>query len=51
MTNSTMAHGGHSLPQDLDHCPLCDSELQCGTDDHTFECPACAYTEREVVHA
>lgn len=57
MTNSTMAHGGHPLPHDLDHCPRCGSELRSGTDDHAFECPACAYTytytytEQEVGHA
>lgn len=51
MTNSTMAHGGHPWPHDLDHCPRCGSELRSSTDDHAFECPACAYTEQEVGHA
>ena len=55
MTNSTMAHGGHSLPHslphDLNHCPLCGSELQSGTNDRAYECPACEYTEQEVLHA
>lgn len=54
MTNPTMAHGGHPLPHslshDLNHCPLCGGELRSSTDDHAFECPACAYTEREVAH-
>ena len=50
MTNSTMAHGGHSLPHDLDQCPLCGSELQSGTNDRAYECPACEYTEQEVAH-
>lgn len=51
MTKSTMAHGGHPLSHDLNHCPLCGGELRSGTDDHAFECPACAYTEQEVAHA
>ncbi|ALN97609.1 hypothetical protein SJS40_07350 [Aeromonas caviae] len=51
MTNSTMAHGGHSLPHDLNHCPLCGCELRSGTDGYTYECPACEYTEQEVLHA
>ncbi|MFM5187436.1 hypothetical protein ACET9E_04260 [Aeromonas caviae] len=54
MTNSTMAHGGHplphSLPHDLNHCPLCGSELQSGTNDRAYECPVCEYTEQEVAH-
>lgn len=54
MINPTMAHGGHplphSLPHDLNHCPLCGSELQSGTNDRAFECQACAYTEQEVAH-
>ena len=53
MTNSTMAHGGHplphSLPHDLNHCPLCGGELQSGTNDSAYECQACEYTEQEVV--
>ena len=48
MTNSTMAHGGHPLLIDLNHCPLCGSELQSGTNDRAYECPACEYTEQEV---
>lgn len=48
MTNSTMAHGGHPLLNDLNHCQLCGGELQSGTNDRAFECPACAYTEQEV---
>ena len=39
MTNPTMAHGGHSLPHDLDHCPLCGSELQSGTNDRAYGAP------------
>ena len=54
MTNSTMAHGGHplphSLPHDLNHCPLCGGELRSGTDGYTYECPACEYTELEVTN-
>lgn len=54
MTNPTMAHGGHSLPHslphDLAHCPLCGGELQSGTHDRAYECPACEYTEQEVAH-
>ena len=48
MTNSTQAREGHPLPHDLNHCPLCGSELQSGSNDHAFECPACEYTEQEV---
>lgn len=48
MTNSTMAHGGHPLLRDLNHCPQCGSELRSGADDRSFECPACDYTEQEV---
>ena len=48
MTNPTMAHGGHYLPHDLDHCPLCGSELQSGTNDRAYECPTCEYTEQGV---
>jgi len=48
MTNSTMAHRGHPLPHDINHCPQCGSEMQSGTDDRAFECPACEYTELEV---
>ena len=50
MTNSTMAHGGHPLLHDLNHCPLCGSDLQSGTNDRAYECPACEYTEQEVAH-
>ena len=50
MTNSTMAHGGHPLLHDLNHCPLCGSELQSGTNDPAYECPTCEYTEQEVAH-
>ena len=50
MTNSTMAHGGHPLLHDLNHCPLCGSELQSGTNDRAYECPTCEYTEQEVAH-
>ena len=48
MTNPTMAHRGHPLPHDLAHCPLCGGELQSGTNDRAYECPACEYTEQEV---
>lgn len=48
MTNSTMAHGGHPLLNDLNHCPLCGSELRAGTDDTVNERPACKYIEQEV---
>lgn len=48
MTNSSMAHGGHPLPHDLAHCPLCGGELQSGTNDRAYECPTCEYTEQEV---
>ncbi|MGE6117123.1 hypothetical protein ACLHZU_13620 [Aeromonas salmonicida] len=48
MTKPILAHGGQPLPLDLNHCPLCGGELQSGTDDRTFECPACEYTEQEV---
>ena len=48
MTNSTMAPMGHPLLNDLNHCPLCGSELRSGTDGYTYECPACEYTEQEV---
>jgi len=51
MTNPTLAHRGHPLPHDLDHCPLCGSELQSGTNDRAYECPTCEYTEQEVAHA
>ena len=51
MTNSTMAHGGHPLPHDLAHCPLCGGELQSGTNDRAYECPTYEYTEQEVAHA
>lgn len=50
MTNPTMAHGGHSLLNDLNHCPLCGSELQSGTNDLAYECPTCEYTEQEVTN-
>ncbi|EPC4026386.1 hypothetical protein ACRZOU_002137 [Aeromonas salmonicida] len=48
MTNPTMARGGHPLLHDLGHCPQCGSELQSGTDDSIFECPACEYAEQEM---
>lgn len=48
MTNSTMAHGGHPLLHDLNHCPLCGSELRSSTNDRAYECQACEYTEQEV---
>jgi tRNA(Ile2) C34 agmatinyltransferase TiaS len=48
MTNPTLAHRGHPLPHDLAHCPLCGGELQSGTNDRAYECPACEYTEQEV---
>ena len=51
MTNPTMAHGGHPLLNDLNHCPLCGSELRSSTDDRAYECPTCEYTEQEVAHA
>lgn len=50
MTNSTMAPMGHPLLNDLNHCPLCGSELRSGTDGYTYECPACEYTEQEVTN-
>ena len=50
MTNPTMAHRGHPLPHDLAHCPRCGGELQSGTNEHAFECPACAYTEQGVTN-
>jgi hypothetical protein len=40
MTNPTLAHRGHPLPHDLAHCPLCGGELQSGTNDRAYECPA-----------
>ena len=51
MTKPILAHEGQPLPLDLNHCPLCGGELQSGTDDRTFECPVCEYTEQEVVNA
>lgn len=48
MTNSTQAREGHPLPHDLNHCPQCGSDLQSGSNDRAFECPACEYTEQEV---
>ncbi|WP_200891479.1 hypothetical protein [Aeromonas hydrophila] len=51
MTMNPTAPLGHSLCSDLDHCPMCGSELRTGTDDRSFECPGCDYTEQEVVHA
>lgn len=51
MTKPTQAPGGRPLPHDLDHCPLCGGQLRSGTIDHAYECPACEYTEQEVVHA
>ncbi|HHO0758319.1 TPA: hypothetical protein ACRTNY_001380 [Aeromonas hydrophila] len=48
MTNPTLAHRGHPLPHDLAHCPLCGGELQSGTNDRAYECPACEYTVQEV---
>ncbi|MGY3922028.1 hypothetical protein LA366_02530 [Aeromonas jandaei] len=36
---------------DLCHCPRCGSELRTGTDDRSFECSWCYYTEQEVVNA
>ena len=48
MTNSTQAREGRPLPHDLNHCPLCGSELQSGNDDLAYECPTCEYTEQEV---
>lgn len=51
MTMNPTAPLGHSLCSDLDHCPMCGSELRAGTDDRSFECPGCDYTEREVIHA
>ncbi|WP_170946585.1 hypothetical protein [Aeromonas salmonicida] len=52
MTKPTLAaYGGHPLPHDLDHCPLCGCELRSGTNDRAYECLACDYTEQEVCHA
>lgn len=34
----------------IHHCPACGGELQSGAEDHAFECPACEYTEQEVLH-
>lgn len=48
MTMNPTAPLGHPLCADLDHCPLCGGELQSGTDDRAYECPACEYTEQEV---
>ncbi|WP_324019419.1 hypothetical protein [Aeromonas hydrophila] len=48
MTKPILAHGGQPFSHDLNHCPLCGSELQSGTDDRAFECPTCEYTEQEV---
>lgn len=49
MTMNPTAPLGQPLSDDLDHCPMCGSELRTGTDDHAYECPGCEYTEREVV--
>lgn len=52
MTNESMAHSvATHLHTNLEHCPLCGSELHSGTDDRSFECPGCEYTEQEVSHA
>lgn len=32
----------------IHHCPMCGRELRTGTDDRSFECPGCEYTEQEV---
>ncbi|MFB2865729.1 hypothetical protein [Aeromonas sp. MdU4] len=48
MTIEPRALGGDPIRADLDHCPMCGSELRTGTDDHVYECPACEYTEREM---
>ncbi|MGL5293329.1 MAG: hypothetical protein ACRC9V_06130 [Aeromonas sp.] len=31
----------------IHHCPACGSELRTGTDDRSFECSGCEYTEQE----
>lgn len=51
MTMNPTTPQGCPLCADLDHCPLCGGELQSGTDDRAFECPACEYTEQEVANA
>lgn len=51
MTIEPKAHGAVLLCADLDHCPICGSELRTGTDDRSFECQGCEYTEQEVIHA
>lgn len=49
MTNESMASAvATPLHTNLDHCPMCGSELRTGTDDRSFECPGCDYTEQEV---
>lgn len=51
MTMNQMAPLGQPLCADLDHCQMCGSELRTGTDDRSFECPGCEYTEQEVSNA
>lgn len=51
MTMNSMAPLGQPLCADLDHCPICGSELRTSTDDRSFECPGCVYTEQEVSNA
>ncbi|MGK4476308.1 hypothetical protein [Aeromonas molluscorum] len=48
MTMNPTAPLGRPLCADLDHCPLCGSELRAGTDDTVNERPACKYIEQEV---
>lgn len=49
MTIEPKAPVGQPLCADLDHCPMCGSELRTGADDHhAYECPDCEYMEREV---
>jgi hypothetical protein len=48
MTMNPTAPLGRPLCADLDHCPLCGSELRAGTDDTAYERPACEYIEQEV---
>ena len=52
MTIEPKALGAVSFStSDLCHCPQCGSELRTGTDDRSFECPGCDYTEQEVINA
>lgn len=48
MTNSAET-GNYHPSRSLSHCPQCGSELHSGTSAGTYECPACEYTEQEVM--